>query len=80
LDIDLDEKWDQVMDLAERIGDVLDGEPYDVVINTLIYMLANGGAQSELSRHEFLATMYEHIGVLYDRFKKGEDDGSSEIQ
>jgi hypothetical protein len=75
-----DEKWDEVMELVERIGHVLSGESFDVSINALIYMLASGGAQSNLSRPEFLAKIYEQVGDWYDQFNEGEEDGSREIQ
>lgn len=67
--------------LAERLGEVIHGENFGVVMHTLIYMLAVGGAQADMSKKEFLAEVYGRLDNLYQQFlPEGDDNGYSAIQ
>ncbi len=74
------ERWGEVDALSEKIGQVCHGERFDVVVNTLVMMLAMTGAQSSLSKQEFLAAVYGQLNDIYVQQEPGEDDGYSAIQ
>lgn len=74
------ERWSEVDALAERLGQACHGERFDVVINTFIMMLATAGAQSNLSKQEFITAVYERLNDVYVQCEPGEDDGYSAIQ
>lgn len=66
-----------VMDLADAMGDVADGHSYDVVLNSLVYMLAHGGFHCGLNKEEFLARVTEQLGMIYDAMKMDNDASTS---
>lgn len=66
--------------LAERLGRQCHGEQFDVVLDTLVFLLAAGGAQISLDKREFLALVYEKLDSIYVQHTPGEDDGDSTFQ
>lgn len=67
-----DEKWDGALDMAAQLAHVLRDADYAVAMNALLLVVAHGGADSTLSKQEFLSTMVEQVGSMYDAVKQGE--------
>jgi hypothetical protein len=67
-----DSRWDEALEVVMKVTDVLHGVDYSVAMNALLLVVAHGGADSTLSKQEFLATLVEQVGSIYDSVKQGE--------
>lgn len=66
-----------VMDLTSAIGETVDGNDFDTVMNALVYMLAHGGYNSGLDKEEFLKRAATQLSDLYDLIKMDNDASTS---
>lgn len=75
------EQMEAMMSLVDSIGEVVNGREYNEVMNALAYMLAHGGVAAGIAKQEFLATIFQQLGEMYDYINDtGESDGDSSIQ
>lgn len=54
----------QAMELVGAVGPVLHGARYDVAMNALIYLLAQGINESDMPRQEVIALVGEQLEAL----------------
>lgn len=66
-----------VMELTDAIGDAVNGNDFDTVMNALVYMLAHGGYSSGLKKEEFIERVTEHLGNLFDVVAMDNDASTS---
>jgi hypothetical protein len=61
-----EDKEEQIISLANRLGEVLHGEDFGVAINTLVYLIAYSLTDMTLSKEEAIEQLSKDIGNWYD--------------
>lgn len=62
--------------LTVLLGQTCSGYEMATVVTSLLYLLADCGAQSNVPKHEFLAQAYESLSNLYDNMEIGNGNRS----
>jgi hypothetical protein len=68
---------DDVMSLANDIGEVIDGGDFDAVMNALVYLIVHGGLNSGSTKEEFLGKVTQQCSDIWDVLKMADDPSTS---
>lgn len=59
-------------ELTDKIMGIMEGEDYEVVMNTLVICLAIGGTRTNMTKQKFIAQVVEQMSEIYDIYSQGE--------
>ena len=56
--------------LIDGIGEVVNGNEFDTVMNALVYMVAHGAVSTGIDKETFLKKVTDQLDNLYDYIKE----------
>lgn len=78
MDDDLENSYQKIAELIDRIQDVLDGQPIENVMPALCALLGHAGYEfysDDMSKQKFIAQIVSEVEDAYQTAKKGKENG-----
>jgi hypothetical protein len=63
--------------LIDGIGEVVNGNEFDTVMNALVYMVAHGAVSTDIDKETFLKKVADQLDNLYDYIMEVRNGNSS---
>lgn len=63
-----EEERDACVLLYRKVGSIIDREDYDVILNTLCFIMGELGTELDVDKREYIAKIVEQVSGSYDLF------------